>query len=650
MAVGRASTITFDTVADMQGNSAVTDGTVCITRGYLSTEDGGGNRYRYSSSSSATANGGFVVNGPGGTGRFIAEDQSIVNVCQFGAIPGAGTDRVTQIQAAIDAAKPSAIYSGASKPVYFPPGLYEVSVPIKVYSQQKIYGDQWNYDTTTILARSGFTGTAVIATDNTGLSGVVSHLTIENLTIDHHSSLTLWAINLTAHATSIGNSNLGNLLLKTCRGILADVYCQFCYFHDILFRSDTNIQDKMLKMAGNDNQVERFNKEQGNSGTAATTDPYVEFKDWTATPGGDSICNRLAHFLIEGVGATNKKLIKLSKCQEIEVEDLWFETVPMPTSGALTISDCQSCRLTGFRNGVVSGAITVDTGSYVEIDCLNLDAANPNHIQDVISVSTDSFVHIKDALTRYGRGVLLPDKRIVVDRVTNMTMLRTPSEQANVLPVSKVSNRPVANMLNNGSFEMGSYLWTYIGTGATYPNSTAAPGKMISLNCTSAADYICLQEVTISSDMVGKKLTFSFLGKSSANSLALGCVTNGLGVVEENTHWAAEGTEWQLISKTFACTSSGTLTVGCYGGVGGTHTVDECRLALGDEGYPGDIKVQDIQLKGLPLTFGTAAPTTGTWPTGAIVLNSVPTTGQPAGWGCSSGGSPGTWKAMANYA
>lgn len=40
----------------------------------------------------------------------------------------------------------------------------------------------------------------------------------------------------------------------------------------------------------------------------------------------------------------------------------------------------------------------------------------------------------------------------------------------------------------------------------------------------------------------------------------------------------------------------------------------------------------------------TAAPTTGTWSTGSVVYNAVPTTAGYLGWVCTAGGTPGTWK------
>lgn len=46
---------------------------------------------------------------------------------------------------------------------------------------------------------------------------------------------------------------------------------------------------------------------------------------------------------------------------------------------------------------------------------------------------------------------------------------------------------------------------------------------------------------------------------------------------------------------------------------------------------------------GPTISFGSAAPTTGTWVAGSKVLNSAPSVGQPKGWVCTVSGTPGTW-------
>ncbi|HEY7372098.1 MAG TPA: hypothetical protein VIF57_07945 [Polyangia bacterium] len=51
---------------------------------------------------------------------------------------------------------------------------------------------------------------------------------------------------------------------------------------------------------------------------------------------------------------------------------------------------------------------------------------------------------------------------------------------------------------------------------------------------------------------------------------------------------------------------------------------------------------------GRQVGFLAAAPTSGTWAAGSLVFNAAPASGQPKGWTCTAGGSPGTWISMGN--
>lgn len=52
----------------------------------------------------------------------------------------------------------------------------------------------------------------------------------------------------------------------------------------------------------------------------------------------------------------------------------------------------------------------------------------------------------------------------------------------------------------------------------------------------------------------------------------------------------------------------------------------------------------------LAVSYGTAAPTTGTHTRGKIVLNQAPTAGGALGWICVTAGTPGTWKSIGSIA
>jgi hypothetical protein len=51
---------------------------------------------------------------------------------------------------------------------------------------------------------------------------------------------------------------------------------------------------------------------------------------------------------------------------------------------------------------------------------------------------------------------------------------------------------------------------------------------------------------------------------------------------------------------------------------------------------------------GRAVTYGTAAPTTGTWAVGDRVFNQTPAVGQPKSWVCTVAGTPGTWVSEGN--
>lgn len=51
---------------------------------------------------------------------------------------------------------------------------------------------------------------------------------------------------------------------------------------------------------------------------------------------------------------------------------------------------------------------------------------------------------------------------------------------------------------------------------------------------------------------------------------------------------------------------------------------------------------------GLPIDFGAAPPTRGTWQVPWIRFNSAPAVGHPKGWVLTAGGTPGTWVSMGN--
>ena len=91
-------------VANVASLASITpaNGSTVVTQGYYTVGDGGGNVYKYDSASSDTIDGGFVIDGPGSVGRFLAIDQTVANVRHFGATGDGVTDDTSHVQSWLD--------------------------------------------------------------------------------------------------------------------------------------------------------------------------------------------------------------------------------------------------------------------------------------------------------------------------------------------------------------------------------------------------------------------------------------------------------------------------------------------------------------------------------------------------------------------
>lgn len=79
------------------------------------------------------------------------------------------------------------------------------------------------------------------------------------------------------------------------------------------------------------------------------------------------------------------------------------------------------------------------------------------------------------------------------------------------------------------------------------------------------------------------------------------------------------------------------------GALDGSDWAKVGRPALSLQGI--DVVGSSLNLNPVSISLGTAAPTTGDWKVGDLVLNSAPASGSASYWQCSASGTPGTWKA-----
>ena len=124
-----AGLTTFNTVADLSASNEL-NGTVAKTRGYTTANDGGGAEYRLDTGSAATVDGGFVLTAT--TGRWIATDQTKINLLKWGCVKGT-TDNAARLNAVFAAAT---MGNGAKYTEIFEANKPMLTHPDKIYPGQ----------------------------------------------------------------------------------------------------------------------------------------------------------------------------------------------------------------------------------------------------------------------------------------------------------------------------------------------------------------------------------------------------------------------------------------------------------------------------------------------------------------------------------
>ena len=105
---------------------------------------------------------------------------------------------------------------------------------------------------------------------------------------------------------------------------------------------------------------------------------------------------------------------------------------------------------------------------------------------------------------------------------------------------------------------------------------------------------------------------------------------------------------WQFSAVSFPWPASGDVICGVYKSGSATGSVYIAAPML----MPVGVSVQTAlgSIYETRQWYGSAAPTTGAWFRGDVVLNSAPSAAGTPGWVCTASGTPGTWKARANVA
>ena len=579
-----------------------------------------------------------------------------VDVREYGAKGDGETDDTVAIQAAIDSVKGTVgqIHSNITegRVIYFPEGVYVISEPVLIYSGIQYVGDGM---VSTIKAHGTFVGDTLfkgVSIANTRLTGIWLHEL--EFQADSGTGIAAFRIDSANSIRSI-NNRYTDLYFDCPYGLILDYYCQHDLIHNIY---DYGPTEQILNFCGNNCRIHGIDRESGTGG--ATGDSYIYI---CSHGGGNSKDIELSHILLEGTGSATKSYIEIEDADNITLTDFWTE---MTTSNGycLELKNIAHMRIDGyFRPSTTDEKVKLTNVMNLSIDTLNtraLDAA----WYDCFEIDSTSMVIIDTLETM--RGV--SSFRHVLNATINKETLwqcwdddvPTGNKPFRYSPISGGHN-----LLQNGSFLAKDYQWTWSDVPDTtneYVTSDVSPGNMGHFKWSDTPSTRFYQTIVVPTEWVGQVMTISALVKI-VNDARISAYIGNTGITEKTTYptvrsTATLDTGWQLFSMSHVHQNAhATAHIGFrfYSSDADAelYIADVC-YGFGYRGHinPASFGSVDLGVVGSQntITYGGAAPGTGTWKKGDIVFSTVTAAGGAPGWVCTTAGAPGTWKAMANVA
>ena len=569
------------------------------------------------------------------TGAWKRVIDGVINVRWFGASGNGVTDDTASIQAAIDifTASTATVPLGGvgAKTIYIPNGIYMISSSLRIKSGHQLVGEG---QSAIIKATSTFTDPALIRM----VPGVTPHAQqpmLADLGFNDNGK-NIWAFKVDPDM-ALTNALIKNLQFNTGYGVHLGGYAQGCEVTRLFSYGPIN---QILYLAGNHNRVSWIDKE-GGTGTDAV--PYAYFKTYSDS-GLHSGELYVEGILIEGTGNVNKPNIRFEGFEAVVITNLWVET-SNPAPNAIEIVDCGAVRFLNEPTHMLSTRkIYIRNTRLVEFESLTI-ASEDTAISNVIDIDATSQVHVGTLYTRRN-GSLLPISQTANIRVDRSMMQNVAATGVNNT-VSYLADRGQENFLQNGSFEAGSYGWTFQGTvtSSTFVQSRFGRGLMARYQFNNTA-VLVYQVVTIPAELIGRLFTFRISINIDAPAYAT-IVTNGAGVSQDDSSFTGHSAYGpQHLTTSFIPTVAGNINVGVriVALVANTSNVelDNAILSCGTE--PATVpSSSSIQLGGQTITTAASIPTTGTWKVGDKVYFTAPIAGGYIGATCVTAGTPGTW-------
>ena len=593
---------------------------------------------------------GFTPTGAGAVTRTVdSKLKDVVSVKDFGAVGDGVADDRAAIQAAID--KIGTYPAGAE--LYFPAGIYRVTAPLVWNKSIRLKGAAKGGDqgVNTVVIRAGAVMSAVIqASTVEGDTNLTSRSHFDGINVDCSGLADYGYLGTTNH-TTFENLRVQGALIAAMS--ISYGWCNL--FHNL--ELSYNSGDGLVL---------------GNQSNQALVQHLKSFLNtgWGCKIQGSSYATKVVSSVLE---SCNKGGLWIGPAiQGFSVDCCYFEanastghafTSPtsytvkadIVTNGAGTettiggaflstgsITDCFTSPAAGqqcfvFGNGLTSTAISNNCKNPGYSDAFELVRYFGNNS------SSTSFNYGSPSGIDIGANANFSDS-LVIDTANastyqigqsfcNNKIFGTPSQN---IATTDFNQWFLVASAGGGTFQRSSTKFDFNPNAPVWELSHNASSNVYGFQV-NGADF---------PQYHGKWMLFTFWTKCSFS--ADGSVIAFAYTASSNSYETA-GSDWRLKAAAFKMPASGNVNLGIrliLNGVSKTAQIAApvlCQLG-GDWNTLWGAYQQQTQF------LGSAAPTTGTWKRGDVVMNTAPSAGGVPGWVCVTAGTPGTWKSMAALA
>lgn len=224
----QASVTTIALLRSYTVTPSIPNGAAVQVTGYYAPNDGGGGVYVWNSTSTATDNGGNVIQPTGvSTGRWILQYSGALNVRSFGAKGDSQADDTSAIQTAINY-----VQTAGGGTIFIPAGTYKLTATISITANRvRLIGEQVGQSLssgTTLKQTSSTTDIISISAPSQALTGV----SVQNLNLVGNSGgSTGSGIHVSSSAHTISGLYIDNVSALQCaqHGLFCEASSNFIF-------------------------------------------------------------------------------------------------------------------------------------------------------------------------------------------------------------------------------------------------------------------------------------------------------------------------------------------------------------------------------------------------------------------------------------